>query len=320
MTDQHEESPAVLSRRTLFTAAAVLGVGAAIGTAGTASAAGVWGNPTYGTITSGYKTPSRPTHLGTDVANSQGTNIYAANAGKVVGVRTNSYPGDTRQGLLPGRTGNAVLIDHENGYRTYYGHLYSAGVSNGQRVVAGQYIAAMGTTGNSTGPHLHFEVHYNGVTTNPYTYLKNRGITLGTTRPLAGTGGGWATVKQGAAASITRVIQYLLRAHGYTSLVVDGDFGSVTHNTVRSFQAAKGLVNDGVVGPITWARLILTVQSGSSGDRARAAQTALNRHSAGLAVDGQFGSVSVTATKNFQGSKYLLKDGQIGTLTWQALI
>jgi len=309
-----------MPRRGLFVAAAALGVGAAIGTAGTASAAGVWGNPTIGTITSGYKTPSRPTHSGTDVANSQGTDIFAANAGKVVGVRTNSYPGDTRQGLLPGRTGNAVLIDHLNGYRTYYGHLYSAGVTNGQTVVAGQYIAAMGTTGNSTGPHLHFEVIYNGATTNPYTFLSARGITLGGTRPLAGTGGGWATAKQGSGASITRVVQYLLRANGHTSLVVDGDFGSVTHNTVRNFQSAKGLVADGIVGAITWARLILTVQSGSSGDRAHAAQTALNRHGAGLVVDGDFGSVSVTATKNFQGSKYLVKDGQIGTLTWQALI
>ena len=74
-------------------------------------------------------------------------------------MRTNSYPGDLRTGLLPGRTGNGIIINHADGYRTYYGHLYSVRVAVGQRVSPGEHIGAMGTTGNSTGPHLHFQVH-----------------------------------------------------------------------------------------------------------------------------------------------------------------
>ncbi|HIW63373.1 MAG TPA: peptidoglycan DD-metalloendopeptidase family protein [Candidatus Stackebrandtia excrementipullorum] len=309
-----------LSRRSLFVAAAAVGVGAAVGTVGTASASGAWSNPTYGTITSGFKPPSRPTHSGTDVANSQGTAIWTAKGGKVVGVRTNSYPGDTRPGLLPGRTGNAVLVDHGGGYRTYYGHILSAGVTNGQTVTSGQYIAAMGTTGNSTGPHLHFEVLRNGTPINPYTHMANQGVTLGSSRPISGTGGGWTTFKKGNTGARVRVIQYLLKAHGNSSLVVDGDFGTVTHNAVRSFQTSKGLVADGVVGPISWARLVLDVKSGASGNKALAAQTALNHHGAGLLVDGDFGSVSVKAAKAFQKKKYLVQDGHIGVLTWQAFI
>ncbi|CAM3259196.1 peptidoglycan DD-metalloendopeptidase family protein [Stackebrandtia soli] len=301
-----------------FLAAMGIGVGAAIvGLPAQASAAGAWSNPTIGRITSGFRPPSRPTHSGTDVANSQGTAIRAANAGKIVGVRTNSYPGDTRPGLLPGRTGNAVLIDHLNGYRTYYGHIYSAGVSVGQTVSAGQYIAAMGTTGNSTGPHLHFEVLVNGSPTNPYTFLANRGITLGSSAPIGGAG--WPTVKQGSTGTLVKVVQHLLSANGH-SLVVDGNFGSVSVAAAKAFQTKKGLVADGVVGPKTWPKLILEVKSGSTGSRAKAAQVALNRQGASLVVDGNFGSVSVAAAKAFQTKKGLVADGLIGPLTWEVLV
>lgn len=313
---------ATMNRRKLF-----IGLGAGIAVAGIPSIAvandvgvhaGVWSNPAMGRISSGFKPPSRPTHSGTDVANSQGTAIWAANAGKIVGVRTNSYPGDTRQGLLPGRTGNAVLIDHGNGYRTYYGHLHTAGVSVGQTVVAGQYIAAMGNTGNSTGPHVHFEVLSNGTPINPYTFLANQGITLGSSAPVGG-GGNWPTVRQGNTGTRVQVVQHLLNSRGQ-NLVVDGQFGAVSVNAAKAFQRSKGLVADGVVGPVTWPLLVSDVKQGKTGAAARAAQVGLNRHGAKLLVDGQFGAVSVTATKNFQRSKGLVADGWIGQLTWRPLV
>lgn len=68
--------------------------------------------------------------------------------------------------------GNAVIIDHGGGFTTLYGHNYVNNVSTGQRVTQGQQIAIMGTTGNSTGAHSHFEVRINGSTVNPLNYIK----------------------------------------------------------------------------------------------------------------------------------------------------
>jgi murein DD-endopeptidase MepM/ murein hydrolase activator NlpD len=86
-------------------------------------------------------------HAGVDLAAPDGTPIVAAGAGVVV-----------RAGVAEGY-GNAVLIDHGNGYLTHYGHLSKITVTVGQHVAAGQQIGNEGSTGHSTGPHLHFEVH-----------------------------------------------------------------------------------------------------------------------------------------------------------------
>jgi murein DD-endopeptidase MepM/ murein hydrolase activator NlpD len=86
-------------------------------------------------------------HAGVDMAGPNGTPIVAAGAGVVV-----------RAGEASGY-GNAVLIDHGNGYLTHYGHLSAITVQVGQQVAAGQQIGDEGSTGHSTGPHLHFEVH-----------------------------------------------------------------------------------------------------------------------------------------------------------------
>ena len=71
-----------------------------------------------------------------------------------------------------GGYGYLVVIDHGNGYVTKYGHASKLLVSKGERVVAGQVIAEVGTTGNSTGNHLHFEVLINGVNYNPAPFVK----------------------------------------------------------------------------------------------------------------------------------------------------
>ncbi|NBI29209.1 M23 family metallopeptidase [Chengkuizengella marina] len=85
--------------------------------------------------------------------------ILAADTGTVVSAGWN------------GSYGNAIVIDHNNGYRTLYGHLSSIHVSVGMNVERGEQIGVMGSTGNSTGPHLHFEIIKNGVQKNPLIYL-----------------------------------------------------------------------------------------------------------------------------------------------------
>jgi hypothetical protein len=99
-------------------------------------------------------------HLGIDIAALEGNMILAADSGVV-----------TYAGAIGGGYGIMVMIDHGNGYRTLYGHLSATRVSCGQSVSQGQVIALSGNTGNSTGPHLHFEVRYFGGFVNPWSVL-----------------------------------------------------------------------------------------------------------------------------------------------------
>ena len=119
--------------------------------------------PTNGTLTSkfGYRYIFGKTsfHGGIDLANRIGTNIYAADGGIV-----------TYSGWMSGY-GKLIIIDHQNGYKTYYGHCDKLLVGVGAKVHKGQHIAEMGNTGRSTGPHLHFEVRYNGERKNPLNYI-----------------------------------------------------------------------------------------------------------------------------------------------------
>ncbi len=98
-------------------------------------------------------------HNGIDIANSVGTPVVAADGGVV------TYAG------WKGGLGNAVVIDHGNGMRTEYGHASSLNVTVGQRVSQGQVIMAMGSTGNSTGSHVHFSIIRNSVYVDPMGYL-----------------------------------------------------------------------------------------------------------------------------------------------------
>ena len=99
-------------------------------------------------------------HLAIDIAAGTGARIYAADSGVVV------FAGSALGGY-----GNMVVIDHGNGYQSLYAHLSSVGVSCGQSVLQGQYIASAGNTGYSTGPHLHFEIRYLGGFINPWFVL-----------------------------------------------------------------------------------------------------------------------------------------------------
>ena len=101
-------------------------------------------------------------HTGLDIAGPIGTALYAAEDGVVI----------KAQGGWNGGYGNHVIIDHGNGVQTLYGHASKLFVTVGQKVSRGQTIAAMGSTGRSTGPHIHFEVRIGGKRLNPLSYLK----------------------------------------------------------------------------------------------------------------------------------------------------
>lgn len=101
-------------------------------------------------------------HNGLDIANKIGTPIYAADAGVV----------EISQGGYNGGYGNTILINHGGGKKTRYGHASKLLVKKGETVEKGQMIALMGSTGRSTGPHLHFEVVINGTRYNPLNYIK----------------------------------------------------------------------------------------------------------------------------------------------------
>ncbi|MGB3788809.1 MAG: peptidoglycan DD-metalloendopeptidase family protein [Phormidesmis sp.] len=122
----------------------------------------IW--PTRGTLTSGYGWRWGRMHRGVDVAGPVGTPVVAAGSGVVENAGWNS-----------GGYGNMVEIRHPDGSLTLYAHNNRLNVSTGQAVKQGQKIAEMGSTGYSTGPHLHFEVHLNGKdAVNPVAYLPSR--------------------------------------------------------------------------------------------------------------------------------------------------
>ncbi|MDQ1375613.1 MAG: hypothetical protein QOJ09_2951 [Actinomycetota bacterium] len=130
------------------------------------SGKGIFASPIPGAaITSGFGPRVHPIygdvrmHTGIDFRASVGTPVRAAGTGTIV------FAG------WRGGYGNAVIIDHGNSLATLYGHLSAINVGVGQRVTKGQVIARAGSTGLSTGPHLHFEVRANGVPVNPMGYL-----------------------------------------------------------------------------------------------------------------------------------------------------
>jgi murein DD-endopeptidase MepM/ murein hydrolase activator NlpD len=122
------------------------------GTAGT----GQFHWPVMGRITQDYWSG----HRAIDIAVPSGTPVYAADGGYV------SFVGGTDVGY-----GNLVRIDHGNGFETWYAHNTSFAVTLGESVARGQVIAYSGSTGHSTGPHVHFEIRYLGALQNPRSYL-----------------------------------------------------------------------------------------------------------------------------------------------------
>jgi murein DD-endopeptidase MepM/ murein hydrolase activator NlpD len=125
---------------------------------GLPSAAGfIW--PCAGVVTSGFGMRWGRMHEGIDIACGYGTPVHAAAAGTVI------YAG------LLGGYGNLVVVDHGNGFATAYAHASAILVSVGRAVAQREPVTLVGSTGHSTGPHLHFEVRVNGVAVDPLLYL-----------------------------------------------------------------------------------------------------------------------------------------------------
>ena len=104
-------------------------------------------------------TKVRTKHMGVDIPGDLNTPVYAARNGKVI------FAG------YSGGYGNLVIVRHDKGYTTYYGHLNQINTKVGANVIAGNLIGRMGNTGNSTGSHLHFEVRRNGEALNPVDFI-----------------------------------------------------------------------------------------------------------------------------------------------------
>jgi len=116
-------------------------------------------NPTVGVITSAFGERNGRQHNGIDIGADFGTKICAAAEGTV-----------TFAGEMSGY-GNYIILMHRDGFETAYAHCDSLLVTKGESVQAGQLIAYMGSTGNSTGPHLHFEVKQNGEFCDPQKFV-----------------------------------------------------------------------------------------------------------------------------------------------------
>lgn len=124
-----------------------------------------WPVPSCSSISSGFGSRWGTTHKGIDIPGSYGASIVAADSGTVIqagfGVSGSGYGG----------YGNVVAIDHGNGVVTMYAHMSRVAVSAGSTVAKGQVIGYVGSTGQSTGNHCHFEVRVNGTAVNPLNYV-----------------------------------------------------------------------------------------------------------------------------------------------------
>ncbi|MFY4721205.1 M23 family metallopeptidase [Streptomyces sp. LaBMicrA B280] len=166
----------------LRTRAAFLAAGVAVpvvlgaGVASAAPSAASWVDPVKKySLSAGFNQSGAhwvAKHSGQDFAVATGTEVFSVHGGTVV------KAGPNGAGDGPAY-GNAIVIKHENGVYSQYAHLSRVDVKIGQKVKTGQHIALSGSTGNSTGPHLHFEIRTTpnyGSALNPVPFLKGKGV------------------------------------------------------------------------------------------------------------------------------------------------
>ncbi|MGH8794557.1 MAG: M23 family metallopeptidase [Stackebrandtia sp.] len=172
-------------------------VSASGGEAGTCAAAGDitasgWTAPVSEGVVSGYRTPERPDHYGVDLGSPRGTEVRVASGGVVVTAECNAYAPDGSEYSCDVDGSPSILgcgwyvdVEHAEGIITRYCHFEEAPfVQVGQKVEAGEVIGSSGTSGNSSGPHLHFEVHSGGDQSNagavdPIAWMTQQGVELG---------------------------------------------------------------------------------------------------------------------------------------------
>jgi peptidoglycan hydrolase-like protein with peptidoglycan-binding domain len=135
----------------------------------------------------------------------------------------------------------------------------------------------------------------------------------------------WPIVKRGSDLFPVRTLQHLLRARNQ-NIAVDGIFGPRTEAAVKAFQQGAGLVADGIVGPLTWPKLVVQVKRGSSGDAVRGVQEVMKFHDQSdgeappVVIDGIFGPRTDAFVRGFQSALGIASDGIVGPITWRALV
>lgn len=135
----------------------------------------------------------------------------------------------------------------------------------------------------------------------------------------------WPVSRNGDQGHPILTLQELLRAHGH-AIAVDGVFGPATEAAVRAVQIATHVTVDGIVGPQTWPKVVVTVRRGSTGDAVRGVQVEFQFRNLsgdpaqGLQVDGVFGPKTEAAVRGFQDALDITVDGIVGPVTWRALV
>ncbi len=175
------------------------------------------------------------------------TDYVIAFADGTVTKATNNVSGKTPS------EGNAVVIDHGNGIYTHYYHLKkgTVKVKAGEKVARGAVLGYMGSTGNSTGAHLHFGIKKNGKFTDPLPYLMGK-----------------ETFEEEAVTPKVRVLKYLYKGNDVKAvqailnavegekLDIDGSYGPKTRTAVMKYQKKHGIEEDGTCGKSTWTALL----------------------------------------------------------------
>jgi len=135
----------------------------------------------------------------------------------------------------------------------------------------------------------------------------------------------WPLVKRGDEIFPVRSLQDLLRARNHP-VGVDGIFGPLTEAAVKAFQQGNGLAADGIVGPLTWPKLVVQVQNGSTGDAVRGVQEVIKFHDQSdgegtpIQIDGIFGPRTEAWVRGFQTAVETASDGIVGPITWRAMV
>lgn len=243
-------------------------------------------------------------HSGLDIAQSGSHPIYAAASGTVV--RSDAW----------GTYGEVIMIEHrikDVKYTTVYAHMRQGtrGYNKGDKVKQGAVIGYMGSTGRSTGQHLHFELHigeWNSARSNavdPLDYLFK---------------GYWS---EGDRGPDVEDIQDKLKVLEYYKGKIDGAFGPLTDAAVKAFQKAQKIIVDGKVGPVTSQKLEdaykpypghqYYYREGNvmTGEDVKAIQSKV-----GTKVDGLFGPLTRAAVIKYQKAHGLKVDGYVGPQTW----
>ena len=135
----------------------------------------------------------------------------------------------------------------------------------------------------------------------------------------------WPLVKRGDEIFPVRSLQDVLRARNHP-VGVDGIFGPLTEAAVKAFQQGNGLAADGIVGPLTWPKLVVQVQNGSTGDAVRGVQEVIKFHDQSdgegtpIQIDGIFGPRTEAWVRGFQTAVGTASDGIVGPITWRAMV